>query len=219
MNIERYFSILETLPKNVRLVAVSKGKSIEDINALYEQGQQIFGENRVQEITKKYELLPKEIKWHFVGHLQSNKVKYIAPFIDLIHAVDSFSLLKEINKQALKNNRIIPCLLQFHIAQEDTKYGFDYKSCETMLQNPSFKTFKNIEIQGIMGMGTFTENTAQTHQEFQTLVSIFKKLKSTYFADDASFKEISMGMTDDYLIAIEEGSTIVRIGSAIFGSR
>ena len=128
MNIERYFSILETLPKNVRLVAVSKGKSIEDINALYEQGQQIFGENRVQEITKKYELLPKEIKWHFVGHLQSNKVKYIAPFIDLIHAVDSFSLLKEINKQALKNNRIIPCLLQFHIAQEDTKYGFDYKS-------------------------------------------------------------------------------------------
>lgn len=219
MNIERYFSILRTLPKNVRLVAVSKGKSVEDINVLYERGQRLFGENKVQEMTKKYELLPKNIEWHFIGHLQSNKVKYMAPFVHLIHAVDSFSLVKEINKQALKNNRTIPCLLQFHIAQEDTKFGFNYEDCELMLQNPSFMTLKNIDIQGVMGMGSFTENPSQTHQEFQTLMTIFKKLQSAYFADNKSFKEISMGMTDDYLIAMEEGSTIVRIGSAIFGTR
>ncbi len=219
MDLNRYFSILKSLPKGVRLVAVSKTKSVEEISSLYSQGQRIFGENKAQELKEKYELLPKDIEWHFIGHLQTNKVKYIAPFVSMIHAVDSLPLLAEIDKQAAKYHRTIPCLLQFHIAQEDTKFGLDLEECDTILRNPQFGIFKNVAIHGVMGMATYTDNTTQIKQEFKTLSTIFDHLKSNYFKDKDYFTEISMGMTDDYLLAIEEGSTLVRIGSAIFGTR
>ena len=219
MDLNRYFSILKSLPEEVRLVAVSKTKSVEEINLLYSHGQRIFGENKAQELKEKYELLPKDIEWHFIGHLQTNKVKYIAPFVSMIHAVDSLSLLAEIDKQAAKYHRTIPCLLQFHIAQEDTKFGLDLEECDDLLRNPQFGVFKNVEIHGVMGMATFTNNSTQIKQEFKTLATIFNHFKSNYFKDKDYFTEISMGMTDDYLLAIEEGSTLVRIGSAIFGTR
>lgn len=219
MDLNRYFSILKSLPEEVRLVAVSKTKSVEEINLLYSHGQRIFGENKAQELKEKYEFLPKDIEWHFIGHLQTNKVKYIAPFVSMIHAVDSLSLLAEIDKQAAKHHRTIPCLLQFHIAQEDTKFGLDLEECDDLLRNPQFGVFKNVEIHGVMGMATFTNNSTQIKQEFKTLATIFNHLKSNYFKDKNYFMEISMGMTDDYLLAIEEGSTLVRIGSAIFGTR
>jgi pyridoxal phosphate enzyme (YggS family) len=203
----------------VKFIAVSKTKPLESITEAYEAGQRIFGENTVQELAEKHENLPKDIEWHLIGHLQTNKVKYIAPFISMIHSVDSIKLLKEINKQALKNGRIIDYLLQFHIAQEETKFGFDLEEALEMLGSDEFATLKNIRLVGIMGMATFTDDTDQIRTEFKTLASYFDQLKSTHFENVASFKEISMGMSGDYAIAIEEGSTMVRIGSAIFGGR
>ena len=219
MNIEKYDEIRASLPSGVRLVAVSKFKPAEDIAALYQHGQRVFGENHAQEMRAKHEILPQDIEWHFIGHLQTNKIKYIAPYVALIHSIDSFSLLKEVNKAAVKNGRTIPCLLQFHIADEETKFGFSQTECEEMLQSPTFKELKNVEIHGVMGMATFTENQEQIRMEFRHLHQIFDHLKSKYFSDNADFKEISMGMTDDYTIAISEGSSLIRIGSAIFGPR
>jgi pyridoxal phosphate enzyme (YggS family) len=208
-----------SIPGSVTLVAVSKTKPVELLKEAYAAGQRHFGENRVQELEEKYNALPKDICWHMIGHLQSKKVKTIAPFVYLIHGVDSFKLLAEINKQALKNGRIIDYLLQFHIAQEETKFGFDLEEALEMLGSDEFATLKNIRLVGIMGMATFTDDTDQIRTEFKTLASYFDQLKSTHFENVASFKEISMGMSGDYAIAIEEGSTMVRIGSAIFGGR
>jgi pyridoxal phosphate enzyme (YggS family) len=212
-------AIKGSIPGSVTLVAVSKTKPVELLEEAYAAGQRHFGENRVQELEEKYNALPKDICWHMIGHLQSKKVKTIAPFVHLIHGVDSFKLLAEINKQALKNGRIIDCLLQFHIAQEETKFGFDLKEAVDMLNSTDYATLQNIRIVGIMGMATFTDDTDQIRTEFKTLASYFDQLNSTHFENVASFKEISMGMSGDYAIAIEEGSTMVRIGSAIFGGR
>jgi len=219
MNIQKYQKIKHEIPENVRLIAVSKTKPESDILQLYELGQRIFGENKAQELKQKHENLPKDIAWHFIGHLQTNKIKYIIPFVHLIHSIDSFNLLKEVNKQALKNNRQVSCLLQFHVATEETKYGFSFQEAVEMLQNPEFENLKNVSIVGIMGMASLTDDRSQIRREFSTLYSFFEKLKATYFKGKDSFKEISMGMTDDYDIAIEEGATLIRVGSAIFGER
>lgn len=219
MNIKKYDEIRASLPAGVRLVAVSKFKPAEDISALYQHGQRVFGENHAQEMKAKHEILPKDIEWHFIGHLQTNKVKYIAPYVSLIHSIDSLDLLKEVNKQAVKNNRVIPCLLQFHIADEETKFGFSLEECTAMLGSPDYQELKNVKIHGVMGMATFTDDQEQIRREFQHLHQIFQELKSIYFAQNPDFKEISMGMSEDYPIAVEEGSTLVRIGSAIFGPR
>lgn len=219
MNIEKYDEIRASLPVGVRLVAVSKFKPAEDISALYQHGQRVFGENHAQEMKAKHEILPQDIEWHFIGHLQTNKVKYIAPYVSLIHSIDSLDLLKEVNKHAVKNNRVIPCLLQFHIADEETKFGFTFEECVTMLNSSEFQELKNVKIHGVMGMATFTDDQEQVRGEFRHLHQIFQDLKVQYFAQDPDFKEISMGMSEDYPIAIEEGSTLVRIGSAIFGPR
>jgi PLP dependent protein len=211
--------ITKSLPAGVRLVAVSKTKPPEVIMEAYHAGHRIFGENKVQEMVQKQTDLPSDIEWHFIGHLQSNKVKYIAPFISLIHGIDSFKILKEVNKEGRKNNRIIPCLLQFHIAREETKFGFSEEEAHEMLASEAFAGMKNIIIAGVMGMATFTDDHEQVRSEFRLLKSIFESLKRDYFSDQQEFKEVSMGMSDDYTIAVEEGSTIVRIGSKIFGSR
>ncbi|WP_017258301.1 YggS family pyridoxal phosphate-dependent enzyme [Pedobacter arcticus] len=203
----------------VKLVAVSKTKPNEDILEAYNAGQRIFGENQVQEMLEKYEALPKDIQWHLVGHLQSNKVKYIAPFISLIHGVDSLKLLIEINKQALKNNRVIDCLLQIYIADEETKFGLGFDEAIELLESQEFTALKNIRIVGLMGIATNSENPKQIKEEFYELQTLFKGIKSSYFRNEDSFKELSMGMSADYSIAIEQGSTLVRIGSDIFGSR
>ena len=207
------------IPSNVQLVAVSKTKPIELLQEAYEVGQRVFGENKVQELTDKYEKLPKDIEWHFIGHLQTNKVKYIAPFIGLIHAVDSFKLLKTINKEASKNNRNIRVLLQFHIAEEESKFGLNLNRAKELFNNPEFGTLENVEIVGVMGMATYTNDINQIRNEFGTLKNIFDQLKTDYFSGQSSFKEISMGMSGDYQLAIEKGSTMVRIGSVIFGER
>jgi len=219
MNIEKYDEIRASLPVGVRLVAVSKFKPAEDISALYQHGQRVFGENHAQEMKAKHEILPQDIEWHFIGHLQTNKVKYIAPYVSLIHSIDSLDLLKEVNKHAVKNNRVIPCLLQFHIADEETKFGFTFEECAAMLNSSEFQELKNVKIHGVMGMATFTDDQEQVRGEFRHLHQIFQDLKVQYFAQEPDFKEISMGMSEDYPIAIEEGSTLVRIGSAIFGPR
>ena len=219
MNIEKYDEIRASLPAGVRLIAVSKFKPAEDIALLYQHGHRAFGENHAQEMKAKHEQLPQDIEWHFIGHLQTNKIKYIAPYVALIHSIDSFSLLQEVNKYAVKNNRVIPCLLQFHIADEKTKFGFSLEECEAMLQSPEFQQLQNIAIHGVMGMATFTDNQEQVRQEFHHLHQIFEELRTRYFAQNPDFKELSMGMTDDYPIAISEGSTLIRIGSAIFGPR
>jgi pyridoxal phosphate enzyme (YggS family) len=211
--------IRSSLPASTILIAVSKTHPIERIREAYEAGQRDFGENKVQELVEKYEALPKDIRWHMIGHLQSNKVKYIAPFVYLIHGVDSFNLLKEINKQGQKNGRQISCLLQFHIAQEDTKFGLSLEEAKAFLAGPEFSLLNHVRICGVMGMATFTENTAQIRKEFQSLHAIYQQLKSSYFSSNAEFKEISMGMSDDYPIAIEQGSTLIRVGSKIFGKR
>lgn len=203
----------------VKLVAISKTKPKEDILEAYNAGQRIFGENQVQEMVAKQEELPKDIEWHLVGHLQSNKVKYIAPFISLIHGVDSLKLLVEINKQALKNNRIIDCLLQIYIADEETKFGLGYDEAIELLESQEFTELKNVKIVGLMGIATNTENPNQIKEEFYELSTLFKGIKISYFRNEDSFKELSMGMSADYKIAIEQGSTLVRIGSDIFGSR
>lgn len=212
-------NIAQEIPKNVQLVAVSKTKSVEEIMPIYDAGHRVYGENKVQEVCEKYDVMPKDIEWHVIGHLQTNKVKYIAPFVALIHAVDSLKLLIEINKQAKKNNRVIPCLLQFHIADEESKFGMTLTEGQALLDSNSYSDMSNIQIVGVMGMATFTDDTEQIRQEFKSLQSIFENLKTTYFSSNNDFKEISMGMSGDYKIAIEEGSTMVRIGSKIFGSR
>ena len=208
-----------TVPSNVTLIAVSKTKPVSDLQEAYDAGQRIFGENKALEMRDKHQALPADIQWHFIGHLQTNKIKYIAPFVTLIHAIDSLSLLEAVNKEAAKNARIIDCLLQFHIAQEETKFGLDIEEAKSLLESESFKNLKNINICGVMGMATFTDNAAQVRNEFKNLKNIFETLKENYFKDNGSFKEISMGMSDDYPIAIEEGATMVRVGSKIFGAR
>ena len=208
-----------TVPSNVTLIAVSKTKPVSDLQEAYDAGQRIFGENKALEMRDKHQVLPNDIQWHFIGHLQTNKIKYIAPFVTLIHAIDSLSLLEAVNKEAVKNSRVIDCLLQFHIAQEDTKFGLDIEEAEALLESDSFKDLKNINIVGVMGMATFTDDADQVRNEFKNLKNIFDTLKENYFRDKDSFKEISMGMSDDYPIAIEEGATMVRVGSKIFGAR
>lgn len=216
---ENLNKVRATIPSNVTLIAVSKTKPIADLQEAYDAGQRIFGENKALEMRDKHQELPKDIQWHFIGHLQTNKIKYIAPFVTLIHSIDSASLLEAVNKEAVKNNRIIDCLLQFHIAQEDTKFGLDVEEAINMLNSDNFKNLKNINIVGVMGMATFTDDVNQVRSEFKSLKNIFDTLKDGYFKDNDSFKEISMGMSDDYSIAIEEGATMVRVGSKIFGAR
>jgi len=206
-------------PKQVTLVAVSKTKPVEKIMELYEQGQRIFGENRAQEMQQKYEQMPKDIDWHMIGHMQTNKVKYIAPFVQMIHSVDSLNLLEEINKRAAQHDRCIHYLLQFHIATEQSKTGFSLAQAEEMLQSDAFKKLNHTKPCGVMGMATFTDDKVQVRQEFQTLKQIFDQIKANYFSKDPDFREISMGMSGDYALAVEEGSTMVRIGSLLFGAR
>ena len=208
--------IQNQIPGTVTLVAVSKTQTISAIQEAYDFGQRVFGENKVQELVDKYALLPKDIKWHVIGHLQTNKVKYIAPFVALIHSVDSLKLLQEINKQALNNERTIDCLLQFHVAQEETKFGLSIEEAQGFLDSIDFALLKNVRIVGIMGMASFTSDSNKVRGEFKTLKSMFDHLKSDYFSTENSFKEISMGMSGDFQLAIEEGSTIVRVGSSIF---
>ncbi|MDM1408872.1 YggS family pyridoxal phosphate-dependent enzyme [Myroides sp. DF42-4-2] len=208
------------LPTQVSLVAVSKTKPNAAILEAYEAGQRIFGENKIQEMTDKYDALPKDIEWHMIGHVQRNKVKYMAPFVALIHAVDSLRLLVEINKQAERNNRVIPCLLQLFIADEETKFGLDESELMELLNSEEFKTLNHIKIQGLMGMATFTDNQDQIRQEFSTLHAIFEKVKTSYnHLPNVACDTLSMGMSNDYPIAIDCGSTLIRIGSTIFGER
>ena len=216
---ENLTKIQSTIPSDVTLVAVSKTKPVSDLQEVYDAGQRVFGENKVQEMTEKYEILPKDIQWHLIGHLQTNKVKYIAPFVSLIHSVDSMKLLNEINKEAKKNNRVIDCLLQFHIAEEETKFGLSIEEAKELLESKEFVEMQNVSIVGIMGMASFTENIETVRHEFRVLESYFQIIKSHFFKFNHHFKEISMGMSGDYLLAIEEGSTMVRVGSSIFGTR
>lgn len=209
----------ELSAKNVTLVAVSKTQPSERILELYHKGQRIFGENRAQEMLEKHAALPEDIEWHLIGHLQTNKVKLIAPFVRMIHSVDSLRLLQEIDKQALRCNRTIDCLLQFHIAQEETKFGLDEAEARELLGSDTFRQMKNIRICGVMGMATFTDNEAQVRSEFRRLKRIFEKLKKDFFPESLHFREISMGMSGDWRIAVEEGSTMIRVGSLIFGER
>lgn len=202
-----------------KLVAVSKTKPIDLIKEAYESGQRLFGENKVQELTDKYQELPKDIEWHMIGHLQSNKVKYIAPFVSLIHAIDSIKLLKEVNKQASKNNRVINCLLQLHIATEETKFGFSFEEVRNLIASDDFLDLKHIKVIGLMGMATNTTNTDQVHQEFKSLKSFFDELAQLPSSDNLEMSELSMGMSNDYFIALQEGSTVIRVGSSIFGAR
>ncbi|MEA5426469.1 YggS family pyridoxal phosphate-dependent enzyme [Arcicella lustrica] len=203
-----------------RLIAVTKTKPIADLEEAYQANCKTFGENKVQEMVEKWEILPKDIEWHLIGHLQSNKVKYMASFVAMIHSVDSLKLLQEINKQATKNNRIIDCLLQIYIAQEETKFGLSQDEAKELLQSDEFKSMKNIKIVGLMGMATNTDDQAQIRLEFRSLKTFFDELKvSIPESDNLQLKEISMGMSGDFLIAAEEGSTLVRVGSAIFGHR
>lgn len=220
MDIGRNISeIKNALPEGVRLVAVTKTKPPEIIEEAYISGHKIFGENKVQELVQKYEKMPKDIEWHFIGHLQSNKTKYIVPFVSMIHGIDSFKILQAVNKEAARHDRTIPCLLQFHIARESTKFGLSREEAIDILESGALTEMKNIRIAGVMGMATFTDDTVMVRGEFRMLREIFEELKRNYFTEDPLFKEISMGMSDDYNIAVEEGSTIVRIGSIIFGSR
>lgn len=215
---------LETVKKTFKnpdclLVAVSKTKPLEDLKKAYDCGIRDFGENKVQELQAKQPEMPEDTRWHMIGHLQSNKVKYIAPYVYLIHGVDSFKLLKEINKQGKKIDRIIPVLLQVHIADEESKFGFDKNELLEMFQDPNFKELTHVQIKGLMGMATFTEDESQIRKEFKGLKNLFEELKNESLPDFVQMEEISMGMSGDYLIAQEEGSTMVRIGSAIFGAR
>jgi len=212
-------TISTTLPEQVTLVAVSKTKPLSALQEAYDAGQRVFGENRVEELVEKDQVLPNDIEWHMIGHLQSKKTKYIAPFVSLIHGVDSFKLLGEINKQAERNDRVIDCLIQFHIATESTKFGFDFSSVDTWLDQGNLSELKNIRLRGVMGMATFTENESQVREEFQNLKRIFDRLKDAHFGSNDYFGQISMGMSGDYRIALEEGSTMIRVGSLIFGSR
>lgn len=211
--------LLTKIPENVLLVAVSKTKSPELLMQAYEIGQRHFGENKVQELVVKQEALPKDIKWHFIGHLQRNKVKYIASFTHLIHGVESLKLLKEINKQGAKHDRVINVLLQFHIAQEESKFGLSLSEAQELLNSETYSDMHHIRIEGVMGMATYTDDKAQVKSEFQSLRAIFNTLKNDHFNRSKTFNVISMGMSGDYELAIQEGSSMVRIGSTIFGAR
>ena len=212
-------SIRLTLPDSVTLVAVSKTKPVSDLQEAYDAGQRIFGENHALEMRDKHEALPQDIQWHFIGHLQTNKIKYIIPFVKLIHSIDSANLLEAVNKEAKKHDRVVDCLLQFHIAMEETKFGLDLDEARQLLDSEAYKQMQNIRICGVMGMATFTDDEVEVRKEFKHLKDIFDILKKDYFADQSWFKEISMGMSDDYPIAVEEGATFVRVGSKIFGAR
>lgn len=212
---ENLRSIKKEIPESVTLVAVSKTKPVSDIMEAYHSGHKIFGENKVQEMVQKWEEMPKDIQWHMIGHVQRNKVKYMAEFVSLIHGVDSLKLLSEIDKQAKKHDRVIPCLLQVHIAEEDTKFGFDADEITDLIHDPEYTKLQNISIQGLMGMATFTDDMEQVRREFRTLNRLFRELKNALPQIDI----LSMGMSGDYTVAIEEGSTMVRIGSSIFGKR
>ena len=216
---ENLKKVLKTVPKGVVLVAVSKTKPVEDIQEAYDAGQRVFGENHALEMRDKHEVLPKDIDWHFIGHLQTNKIKYIIQYVRLIHSIDTFNLLQAVNKEAAKHDRVIDCLLQFHIAEEETKFGLNMEEAEDILDSDIFKAMKNVRICGVMGMATNTDDMVQVRKEFKHLKEIFTTLKTKYFTDSEWFKEISMGMSHDYPIAIEEGSTMVRVGSKIFGER
>lgn len=212
---ENLHKIKSSLPAHVTLIVVTKTHPVEKLMEVYTSGHSVFGENKVQEMVDKQAVLPKDIEWHLIGHLQTNKVKYIAPFVALIHSVDSFKLLKEIDKQAQKSNRVINCLLQVYIAQEETKFGLDFNEVEQLLASEAFKQLKNIKIVGLMGMASNTDNKQQIAQEFSGLSTFFKKLQFSY----SSFTVLSMGMSSDYALAIENGSNMIRVGSSIFGAR
>jgi len=216
-NIKKIYSEINS--RNCKLIAVTKTKPPEDLMKAYDAGLRVFGENKVQEMVDKYEKLPKDIQWHMIGHLQSNKVKYIAPFVHLIHSIDSFKLLQEVNKQGAKINKIIPCLLQVFIATEETKFGFSFDEVKILLKADELKTLPFVEINGLMGMASNTPDMAQVRKELRGLRSFFDELKGESFSPNVKIKELSMGMSGDYLIAIEEGSTLIRVGSAIFGAR
>ena len=207
------------MPEGITLVAVSKTKPISDLQEAYDAGQRTFGENYPQEMRDKHEVLPQDIRWHFIGHLQTNKIKYIIPYVTLIHSIDTANLLEAVNKEAKKHERVVDCLLQFHIAQEETKFGLDLDEARQLLESEAFKAMENVRICGVMGMATFTDDKTEVRKEFKHLKAIFDTLKKEYFANQPQFKEISMGMSEDYLIAIEEGATMVRVGSKIFGAR
>lgn len=211
--------IEDTLPKGVRLVAVSKFHPAEDIEAAYNAGQRVFGESHEQELSKKQQVLPKDIEWHFIGHLQTNKVKYIAPYISMIEAVDSLKLLKEINRQAAKHDRVINVLLELHIAEEATKYGLSLDACRGLLEEGEWREMSNVRICGLMMMASNVDDENQIRREFDTAAGFFDEVKAEYFADDDVFRERSWGMSDDYKIAIGCRSTMVRVGTAIFGRR
>jgi PLP dependent protein len=216
---EKFENVKHQIPDNVQLIAVSKTHPVESIKVCYDYGHRHFGENKVQELIAKKELLPGDIVWHMIGHLQTNKVKQIAPFVGLIHGVDTLKLLKTINKEGKKHNRIIPCLLQIHIAEEDTKFGFTTDELTVLFENNQLDGLENVEIRGLMGMATFTEDENHIRREFKSLKSIFDMMKQSRIFNGAHFKELSMGMSNDYRIAIEEGATMIRVGSAIFGDR
>ena len=222
MNISQNIEKINTdlVGTSARLIALTKTKPLADLQAAYDGNCKVFGENKVQEMVEKWEVLPKDIEWHLIGHLQSNKVKYMASFVSMIHSVDSLKLLQEIDKQAFKNNRVIDCLLQIYIAKEETKFGLSEEEAREILDSAEFKVMKNIKIVGVMGMATFTDNQAQIRLEFRELKAFFDILKTQYpVTENLQLNEVSMGMSGDYLIAAEEGSTLVRVGSAIFGSR
>lgn len=211
--------IRSTIADGVRLIAVSKTKPVEDLQEAYEAGQRLFGENKALEMRDKHEVLPKDIEWHFIGHLQTNKIKYIAGYVSLIHSIDSLNLLQAVDKEAAKHDRVIDCLLQFHIATEETKFGLDMAEAQALLESAEFAEMKHVRIVGVMGMATNTDNRDLIRQEFHTLRSYRDQLAEKYFQGHPEFHEISMGMSGDYEIAMEEGSTLVRVGSAIFGAR
>ena len=216
---ENLEKIRATLPEGVTLVAVSKTKPVSDLQEAYDASQRVFGENYPQEMRDKHEVLPQDIQWHFIGHLQTNKIKYIIQYVTLIHSIDTASLLEAVNKEAKKHDRVVDCLLQFHIALEETKFGLDLNEARQLLDSEEYKQMENVRICGVMGMGSFTDDMEEVRKEFKHLKSIFDTLKSDYFADQPQFKEISMGMSEDYPIAIEEGATLIRVGSKIFGAR
>ena len=216
---ERIHSLENQLPQGVRLVAVSKFHPAEAIAEAYAAGQRLFGESRVQELQAKHDVLPKDIEWHFIGHLQTNKVKYLVPYVTLIHGIDSYRLLEEVNRQAEKIDRPVSCLLQIHIAREETKFGFSPDECCQMLSEGVWRQLRYVRIAGLMGMATNTDNMQQVSEEFQTLANLFHEVKANWFTADDTFCELSMGMTHDYPPAVEAGSTLVRIGTYIFGER
>jgi hypothetical protein len=216
---ENLLNIQASIPENVTLVAVSKTKPISDLQEAYDAGQRVFGENKIQEMVDKFDVLPKDIKWHMIGHLQSNKVKYMAHFVDLIHGIDKFKTLKEINKQAKKHDRVINCLLQARIAKEETKFGLSFEDIANILQSSEFKELENIKIVGLMGMATFTDNEAQLKEEFSSLKNFFTAQQLETESTNCKLQTLSMGMSGDYNLAIDHGSSMIRVGSSIFGNR